>query len=151
MDYLDEYWNKFIKDTGRSQQDKCAGDLHFEAKGFIADELISLVLNGKKTAMFHSWATFEIDQEPLPISGELYIVLDRAENPVCVIETENVTIIPFNEVTWNMAQNEGEDENLEAWKERKREYLEEEGCILGFDFTMDIKLIYQTFKVVYKA
>lgn len=151
MDYLDEYWNKFLTETGRSPDERCSGDLHFEAKGFVGDELISLVLSGQKTAIFSSYATFAIDQEPLPVSGELYIILDRAENPVCVIETESVNIIPFNEVTWGMAQKEGEDENLESWREKKREYLEDEGAVLGFDFSMDIKLVYQTFKVVYKS
>lgn len=150
MTILDEYWNKFLTETGRDPEEKCAGDLFFEAKGFVGDELISLVLSGKKTAFFTSWPTYAIDKEPLPVSGELYVVLDRAENPRCVIETESVNIIPYNEVTWGMAEKEGEDENLEQWKERKREYLEEEGHILGFDFTPDIKLVFQTFKVIYK-
>ena len=150
MTFLDEYWNKFIKDTNRSPDDRCAGDLNFEAKGFVGDELVSLILSGKKTAFFTSWATYSIDQEPLPISGELYIVLDRANNPRCVIETESVNVIPFNEVTWSMAQQEGEDEDLATWKEKKQEYLEDEGDILGFEFTPDIKLVFQTFKVIYK-
>lgn len=149
MTPIDEYWNDFIKDTGRDEEDKCAGDLTFEAKGFVGDELISLVLSGKKTAFFTTWATYAIDQEPLPLTGELYVVLDRAENPRCVIETESVNIIPFNEVTWGMAVKEGEDENLEQWREKKQEYIEDEGAILGFDFTPDIKLVFQTFKVVY--
>ena len=149
MSPIDEYWNDFIKDTGRDEEDKCAGDLTFEAKGFVGDELISLVLSGKKTAFFTTWATYAIDQEPLPLTGELYVVLDRAENPRCVIETESVNIIPFNEVTWGMAVKEGEDENLEQWREKKQEYIEDEGAILGFDFTPDIKLVFQTFKVVY--
>lgn len=150
MTQIDEYWNKFIKETGRSEEDRCAGDLNFEAKGFIGDELISLVLTDKKTAFFTSWATYAIDQEPLPVSGELYVVLDRANNPRCVIEIESVNVIPFNEVTWGMAQKEGEDEDLAQWRERKQEYLEDEGAILGFEFTPDIKLVYQTFKVVYR-
>lgn len=149
MSPIDEYWNDFIKDTGRDEEDKCAGDLTFEAKGFVGDELVSLVLSGKKTAFFTTWATYAIDQEPLPLTGELYVVLDRAENPRCVIETESVNIIPFNEVTWGMAVKEGEDENLEQWREKKQEYIEDEGAILGFDFTPDIKLVFQTFKVVY--
>lgn len=150
MTPIDEYWNKFIEDTGRSEDDRCAGDLNFEAKGFIGDELISLVLADKKTAFFTSWATYTIDQEPLPVSGELYVVLDRANNPRCVIEVESVNVIQFNEVTWGMAQKEGEDEDLTQWRERKQEYLEDEGAILGFEFTPDIKLVYQTFKVIYR-
>lgn len=150
MTEIDEYWNNFIEKTGRSSEDKCAGDLNFEAKGFVGDEMIALVLGNKKTAFFTSWATYAIDQEPLPVSGELYVVLDRANTPRCIIETESVNIIPFNEVTWNMAQQEGEDENIEQWRERKREYLEDEGAVLGFDFTPDIKLVFQTFKVIWR-
>lgn len=151
MTELDKYWNKFLSETGRSPDDKCAGDIGFEAKGFVGDELLTLVLAGKKTALFSSYPTFAIDNEPLPVSGELYLVLDRAGQPQCVIEFENIQILPYNEVTWEMAKLEGEDENLDAWKERQKEYLEEEGNILGFDFSPDIKLVFQEFKVVYRS
>ena len=147
---IDLYWKKFLSDTGRDEEEKCAGDLFFEAKGFVGDELLALVLSGKKTAFFTSWPTYAIDKEPLPVSGELYVVLDRQQTPRCVIETQSVEIVPFNEVTWAMAQLEGEDEDLGQWKERKREYLEDEGHILGFDFSEDMKLVFQTFKVIYR-
>lgn len=150
MTIVDEYWNKFIKDTGRSPDDRCAGDLCFEANGFVGDEMVSLVLSQKKTAFFTPWSTYAIDQEPLPLSGELYVILDRAGNPRCIIETESVSVVPFKEVTWSMAEQEGEDENLAQWREKKQEYLEDEGHIVGFDFTPDIKLVFQTFKVVYR-
>ena len=147
---IDQYWNKFIKDTGRKESDRCSGDLIFEAKGFVSDELIALVISGKKNAFFTTWATYTIDGEPLPLSGELYVVLDRANNPRCIIETESVEIVPFNQVTWEMAKLEGEDQNLEEWCQKKIEYLEDEGAILGFEFTEDIKLVFQRFKVVYR-
>ncbi|MCR4736372.1 MAG: ASCH domain-containing protein [Treponema sp.] len=150
MTELDEYWNKFLQDTNRSSEDKCSGDLFFEAKGFVGDELITLVLSDKKTAFFTSWSTYAIDQEPLPISGELYIVVDRANNPRCVIEIQSVNVVPYNEVTWEMAKQEGEDENLSDWRKKEEEYLEDEGAVLGFEFSPDIKLVFQTFKVVYK-
>lgn len=150
MTELDEYWNKFLKDTNRNPDDKCSGDLNFEAKGFVGDELVSLVLSGKKTAFFSSYASFHIDSEPLPISGELYIVVDRANKPRCVIELTDVNVVPFNEVTWGMAQKEGEDENLEQWREKEQEYLNDEGDILGFEFSPDIKLVFQVFQVIYR-
>ena len=150
MTPIDEFWEEFIQKTGRSEEDKCAGDLTFEAKGFVGDEMISLVLSGKKTAFFSSWATYSIDQEPLPVSGELYSVVNNNNEPQCVIEFANIQIIPYNEVTWQMAQKEGEDENLDAWREKQREYLEDEGHIVGFDFSPDIRLVYQEFKVIYK-
>jgi len=146
---LNDYWNRFLKATNRDPEEKSAGDLTFEAKGFVGDELISLVLGGKKTAFFSSYATFQIDMEPLPVSGELYTILDREENARCIIEIDNVSILPFNEVTWGMAEKEGEDENLQAWREKKQEYFEDEGAVLGFEFTPDMKVIFQVFHVVY--
>lgn len=146
----DLFWNEFLLKTGRDEQTKCSGDLFFEAKGFVGNELISLVMSGRKTAFFSSFATYSIDQEPLPVSGELFIVFDNQENPCCVIEIESVNIIPFNEISWEMAKKEGEDNSLQEWRERKQEILEDEGAILGFDFSLEIKLVFQTFSVVYK-
>lgn len=150
MTELDEYWEKFIKETGRDPEDRCAGDIDFEAKGIVGAERISLILTGRKTAFFSSFATYTIDQEPLPVSGELYLVLDKNGKPCCVIELDNVAIIPFYDVPWELASQEGEDENLTAWREKQQEYLEDEGQILGFDFSPDIKLVFQKFHVVYK-
>ena len=150
MALADVYWYHFIKATGRSEDEKCAGDMNFEAPGFQNDELLALVLAGKKTAIFTSYATYAEDNEPLPVSGELYVVLDRSGTPRCIIETESVQILPFSEVTWDMAQLEGEDENLELWREKHQEYLEDEGAVVGFEFTPDMKLVFQTFRVIYK-
>jgi uncharacterized protein YhfF len=149
MDEAELYWNRFLKSTGRDAEEKCAGDVTFEASGFAGDELVSLVLAGKKTAFFTSCATYAQDNEPLPVSGELYEVFDRSGSPRCIIEITSVSIIPFNEVTWEMAQLEGEDETLASWQDKQREYLEDEGDVVGFTFTPGIKLVFQTFRVVY--
>ena len=61
-----------------------------------------------------------------------------------------MNILPFSEITWGMARKEGEDENLEQWKIRWQENLEEEGEIVGFKFSPEIKIIFQTFRVLYK-
>lgn len=150
MSLADEYWEKFLKESNRSSEEKCAGDICFDSDSLRADQLVALVLGNKKTAFFTSWSTYAIDGEPLPVTGELYVLVDRADIPRCVIELESVNVIPFNEVTWEMAQKEGEDQNLAEWKERQQENLEYEGSILGFNFTPDIKLVFQIFRVIYR-
>lgn len=150
LSIADEYWNKFIQDTGADPEIRCSGDLCFDTEGIQNEEKLVLILSGKKTATFSTLASFLIDGEPLPVTGELYMVFDRSATPRCIIELESVNIVPFNEVTWGMAQQEGEDSSLEEWKEKQKEYLEDEGAIVGFEFTPDIKLIFQTFRVVYK-
>ena len=49
-----------------------------------------------------------------------------------------------------MAQKEGEDENLEQWRNKMQENLEDEGAVVGFDFKPDMLLVYQTFRCIYK-
>ena len=146
----DEFWSEFLKKTGLPEDTGCAGDLSFESKGITNDAQVLNIVNGRRTAIFASFPSYNIDGEPLPVSGEMYLVFDRGNNPCAVIQIDSVNIVPFNEVTWSMAEQEGEDENLEAWKIRTRENLEDEGEIVGFEFTPDIKLIFQTFTVLYK-
>ena len=150
LSIADEYWNKFIQDTGADPEIRCSGDFCFDTEGIQNEEKLVLILSGKKTATFSTLASFLIDGEPLPVTGELYMVFDRSATPRCIIELESVNVVPFNEVTWGMAQQEGEDSSLEEWREKQKEYLEDEGAIVGFEFTPDIKLIFQTFRVVYK-
>lgn len=150
MTELDEYWANFLKNTNRDSEDKCSGDLSFEGKGFVQSQINSIVLAGQKQAFFTTLATFTIDNEPLPISGELYILVDNQNKPLCVLEIESVNIIPFNEVTFEMVKKEGECATMGEWKEKMQEYIEDEAHVLGFEYSPDIKLVYQTFKVIYK-
>lgn len=150
MTELDGYWANFLKNTNRDLEDKCSGDLCFEGKGFVQSQINSIVLAGQKQAFFTTLATFTIDDEPLPISGELYILVDNQNKPLCVLEIESVNIIPFNEVTFEMVKKEGECATMGEWKEKMQEYIEDEAHVLGFEYSPDIKLVYQTFKVIYK-
>ncbi|MCR5046900.1 MAG: ASCH domain-containing protein [Treponema sp.] len=145
-----EYWDDFVKKSGLEDEAKYAGDFGFEARGFAGTERLASVLAGKKTAAFFSYASFAVDNEELPLSDEYYIVLGADREPLCIIKTTSVQVLPYDQVTWEMAQKEGEDSSLEEWRQKTRENLEEEGDLVGFDFTPDLKLIYMEFKVVHR-
>ena len=68
-----------------------------------------------------------------------------------MIKITGVQIVPFDQVTWEMAAREGEDSSLEEWRERERENLEDEGAVVGFEFSSDIKLVYVEFEVAFRA
>ena len=146
-----EYWENFIKKTGLDGEAKYAGEFGFEARGFAGTERLAALAAGKKTAAFFSYATFAIDNEELPVSGEYYIVTDANREPFCMIRTTAVQILPYDQVTWEMAAREGEDSSLEEWRAKTRENLEEEGELVGFEFAPDIKLVCVEFEVVDRA
>jgi histidinol-phosphate aminotransferase len=58
-----------------------------------------LVYRGVKTASCAALWSYEEDQKPLPQKGEYSIVLNGNDVPVAVIETVEVFVAPFNEVS----------------------------------------------------
>ncbi|GAA1741118.1 hypothetical protein GCM10009809_40810 [Isoptericola hypogeus] len=88
----------------------------------LADELLALVLEGRKTAAASLVVEFEDAAEPVPATGDLSIVLDGRGEPRALIRTTQVEIVAFAEVTAEHTYLEGEgDRTLEAWRtEHKR-------------------------------
>jgi len=51
---------------------------------------------------------YEIEREPLPSEGQRSVVVDSNNQPVCVIETAEVLIVPLGEVGYEHVVDEGE-------------------------------------------
>ncbi|WP_120004244.1 ASCH domain-containing protein [Nesterenkonia muleiensis] len=90
----------------------------FGATAQHADELLALVVAGVKTGTSSSLWDYQAAGERLPEEGELSIILDGAGTPQAVIETTEVTIIPFFDVGDQHAYAEGEgDRTLGHWQD----------------------------------
>ncbi|MCP3976076.1 MAG: ASCH domain-containing protein [bacterium] len=82
----------------------------------MADELLALVLIGRKRATTGMLWEYEEEVEPLAAPGELSILLDGNGSPACVVETTEVRILPMSQVDSQFAFDEGEgDRSLESW------------------------------------
>ena len=94
---------------------------------------------------------YEAEGSPLPTVGLLTVVLAGNNEPLCVIETTEAVIRPFNEVDAQFAYEEGEDERtLEAWR---REHWKFFARVLPHDYGLepaeDMPLVCERFRVVY--
>jgi len=150
MDKIKSFWQKFLKDTNRDLNTTYIEVFHFELTEKLATELLKLVLEGKKQATAASLKSFEINNEKIPKPGDLSIVTDFEGNPKCVIETTNIELIPFNEMTYDICKREGEDDTLESWKKGHKRFYEAEGTIMGYEFTEDLIVVFEDFKMIYK-
>ena len=74
----------------------------------MADELLALVLEGKKTATCSALRDHAAEGRPVPKVGERWVVLDGRGRPACVAETSEVVIKRFDEVDAAFAWDEGE-------------------------------------------
>jgi len=116
----------------------------------LADELLSLVLDGTKRATASSLAELDAEGEPLPKKGDLSILLDGSGRPRALIRTTRVDIAPFGAVTAEFAALEGEDDRtLASWRREHERYfrrvLEGTGTVFG----EDLPVACEEFEVLY--
>ena len=88
----------------------------------------------------------------MPHVGDLSIVTDGENEPVCIIETTEVRVIPFDEVDESFAFDGGEDDRtLESWRQMYWSFLGEECRRIGRPFTPKVPVVCERFRVVYKV
>ncbi|HET9089075.1 MAG TPA: ASCH domain-containing protein [Acidimicrobiales bacterium] len=80
----------------------------FAFPGSLRDRLIRAILDGRKVATTSLALEYEIGHETMPCIGQRSVVLDSDNQPVCVIETVEVTIVPLGEVDLGHVVDEGE-------------------------------------------
>ena len=110
----------------------------------MADELLALVLSGKKTATVS--VILESDQKPNV--GDLSLVLDGRGNPACVIKTVHLETVKFCDLTLDMVKLEGEDETFEQWKAGNIRYWTRDAARRGYTFNDQTPITFERFEVV---
>jgi uncharacterized protein YhfF len=89
------------------------------ARTELRRRLVDAVLCGDKTAT----AALRSDHaphtdEPLPEVGQPFALLDFDDQPVAVVETTEVRVVPAGEIDLQFARDEGEGfETVEEWRE----------------------------------
>lgn len=147
---IESYWENFLA-AHPSYRGKPYIVEPFGDNPALADELGNLVLSGRKSATCSAVWDFEAKGEPLPQVGTLWLVLDGRGEPMCVVETIEATIRTYNEVDEDFARAEGEDDlTLASWREGHRRFFTRTLATIGRDFSEDMPLICERFRVIYK-
>ncbi|GIG40101.1 ASCH domain-containing protein [Cellulomonas phragmiteti] len=114
----------------------------------LADELLALVLAGRKTGTSTALAEFTATGEPLPRVGDVSIVLDSTGDPRALLRTTEVAVVPFDQVDAGHAAAEGEDDlSLASWRREHEVYWRRVLGDEGFSSTMDV--VTERFELVY--
>ena len=86
--------------------------------GPLRDKLVAAVLSGAKTSTSSLLVEYEDDAEPLPVVGQRYRLVDSSLDPVGVVETTEVRLVPIGGIDLAFAREEGEGyESVAAWRE----------------------------------
>ena len=117
----------------------------------LADELGALVKQGIKTATADLvWIT-EYESRPIPKAGDYSVILDGAGDPLCIIETTDVTIRPYEDVPPEFAYDEGEgDRSLDYWRQAHWRYFGRRCADIGRQPSLTMLVVCEHFRLVYR-
>ena len=146
---VEEFWQEFKRTNDIEANVDYYDCFHFDNSEEWANKLLALVLAGKKTATASSLLYYQNNNVRQPQAGDYSIVTDWQGKPYCVIQTTAVTLIPFNEMTYDICKREGEDDSLESWKSNHVNFFSQDGQDSGYQFTESMPVLFEDFKVVY--
>jgi uncharacterized protein YhfF len=126
----------------------------FTAEGWgdgveMADELGALIAAGTKTATCSAVWEWQAEGKAWPMPGAFTVVLNGHQQPLCIIETTQVTILNFDEVDADFAFEEGEgDRSLAYWREVHRKFFTNSLSKIGRQFSEDMPLVCERFRLI---
>ncbi|MHA2248859.1 MAG: ASCH domain-containing protein [Candidatus Kariarchaeaceae archaeon] len=149
---LSQFWDEYRQKVGIEHTKKTYDDAWaFGDSPELADELVQLVIDGKKTTTAGSILEQKHYNWQIGEPGDLIIVLDGKESPKAVIEFIEVKVIKFNEMNdVQFAIDEGEGfDTLEIWREVHLRYFSRALDKFGKKASEDMEIICMRFKCIY--
>lgn len=109
-----------------------------------------IVVNKVKRATATSLWWFEKNNTPLPKIGDQAIITNWDGTPKAIIETIKIAPTPYNKITSEFAEIEGEgDKSLEYWKKVHEAYYQREMNPYGENFDENMMIICEYFQTIY--
>ncbi|MFT5195312.1 MAG: hypothetical protein ACI9EW_003390 [Cellvibrionaceae bacterium] len=144
------FWDEFLTSIDFDASSRFYEVFHFDDNEATADFLAELVLKGTKRATASLLWVFEAENKLVPKPGDLSVVTNWASEPLCIIESTVIDIVPYNKVTEKFAATEGEgDESLRYWLEVHWDYFGRACQRIGREPSLEMPVICEQFEVIY--
>ena len=151
---IQDFWQAYLATLPADHPHHSAS---YSAEGFgdspqMAEELGQLIVQGVKTATASLLWAYEAENAALPQVGSLCLVLDGQDQPLCLIETYEVSIHPYNEVGEQQAYEEGEgDRSLAYWRAAHWDFFTRACASIGRTPIETMPIVCERFRVLYRA
>ena len=149
---VDRYWEQYLASLppGTQRPSGHAGTAAFGITEDDAREIAPLVRSGTKTASGGLEWSNEFDGLRGSQPGDLWIVIAGPDEPVCIIETTEVRVFPYDEVPEEYAWEGGEgDRTMADWRRMYWEYIVSECRRIGREPDRKAPLAMERFRVVF--
>jgi len=145
------YWARFARETRLENGRYVVAS--FGDRAALADELLGLVLAGRKRATASLALDYQrADSDPFPAVGDYVVWLDGSGCPRCITRTTSVAVKPLLQVDASFAWDEGEGDRTRAWwLAAHRRYFARQAERHGFTMHDDIATVFERFELVWVA
>lgn len=142
---FEEFWGGFLAAKGISgaRYDEIC---FFGSSEAESETQLKLIRRGKKRAAVSPCAQGAV----LPKKGQLKIVVDWDGAPNCVVKTTGVKVMRLCDITAEQMQRECGAE-IDSWQENKRAEFIANAEKTGVEYSEDMKIIYEEFRLEYKG
>jgi len=151
MTSIEKIWHQYLETQSRVNTPKKGyTSWSFGDSEGLANELLALVLLGKKRASAGSLWVYEHEGEIIPKKGDFSVITNWAGDAKCIIKTKKVTILPFDEITEHFAILEGEgDLSLKFWQDAHWHFFERELAQYDQKPSWKMPIVCEVFECVY--
>jgi uncharacterized protein YhfF len=153
VETADRYWRQYVESLpeGAHRPSGYYAAFYFGTLPDHGRKIAELVLEGTKTASGAPLWAYEAEGKRPPGPGDLSIVEDGFDNPLCIVETTEVRILSLDEVDETFAYDGGEwDRTLATWHAEYWDYIQEECARIGREPLMTAPLVCERFRVIYR-
>jgi uncharacterized protein YhfF len=148
---VDDLWRDYCASADVAADITFTDVFHFGDHPRLADELLGLVLEGRKRATATGLAELERANLPTPRVGDHWIVCDGRSRPRVVGVTTDVRIGPLQSVDDAFAWDEGEgDRTRDDWLRQHDLYFRRTYAAAGLDYDDNIDVVFERFDIVYQ-
>jgi uncharacterized protein YhfF len=145
---VEQYWKEY-KEKSKDKAEIYSA-WYFCDNEKDAEELAKLVIEGRKRATASSVWVYEYEKSNIPKVGDLSVITEFFGEPMCIIKTVRVDVLPFGKVSAEFAACEGEgDSSLGYWRDAHRRFFTRECESIKRNFTEDMPVVCERFEVVY--
>ena len=143
-----DFWTEFVTAIGTAAADYTV--VAFGDTAAMADELVALVISGRKRATASLLRDYAAGVEPLPQVGDFVVVVDGGGRPRCIWRTTEVTVKPLIDVDDAFVWDEGEGERTrDWWLSAHRAYFAAQAEREGFRMRDTIETVFERFEILW--
>lgn len=146
-DKQSEYINHCIRKSIIPNNVKIFEAFYFGSTKKSSEHLYQLILSGRKTATTSALASFE--NGVIPKVGDVSLIISYEGDPLALIQTTQILITRFDELTYEEIKDEGEDETLESWRLNHQDFFMRDGLRNNYTFSFNMPVVFEHFKVIH--